>query len=245
MIDRRQEKAYAKDVLKRARVSPYLFTAIFVVVNAVLNGLSLTMSSPGMENVYIVGAYEFPLPTLITLPVPMVTFLGLLMSLLLSTLMYGYYSYSMTVRAGNYAEYGTLLDGFTYVGKIILLELVMYCRIFLWSLLFIVPGIIASYRYRFARFNLCENPDLSITEAINMSKAQTQGLKMELFVMDWSFFGWELLSALSGGILNIYVLPYRTQTELGYYEFGKHRSGVKPVNDPFEANDGQFHPFDM
>jgi hypothetical protein len=49
--------------------------------------------------------------------------------------------------------------------------------IFLWSLLFVIPGIIAAYRYRFAMYNLCENPDLIIVESLDMSKRQTEGYK--------------------------------------------------------------------
>lgn len=244
MIDRKWEKKRAKEIMSAARVSPFLFTAIYVAVNAVLNGVTMVTSSPELENVYIIGTYEIPVPTLITLPTAAVTFLSLLISLLLTTLMYGYYSYSMTVRAGNYAGYDTILDGFTYVGKVILLELGVYARVFLWTLLFIVPGIIAAYRYRFAAYNLCENPDLSPGEAIRMSKAQTQGLKWQLFVLDFSFLGWDLLVGLSAGLLNIYVIPYRVQTELGYYEYGKRASGVKPAPDPF-TEDGQFHTFDI
>ena len=67
---------------------------------------------------------------------------------------------------------------------------------FLWSLLFIIPGIIAGYRYRFALYNLCENPEMGVMEALNMSKAQTRGHKWELFVLDLSFLGWELLCTL-------------------------------------------------
>lgn len=44
----------------------------------------------------------------------------------------------------------------------------------LWSMLLIVPGIIAAYRYRFALYNLCENPELGVMEALAMSKAQTR-----------------------------------------------------------------------
>ena len=71
----------------------------------------------------------------------------------------------------------TLFDGFSIAGKVILLEIVASIFIFLWSLLFIIPGIIAIYRYRFALYNLLENPDLGLLEAINLSKEQTYGYK--------------------------------------------------------------------
>ena len=81
-----------------------------------------------------------------------------------------------------------------------------YIFIFLWSLLFIVPGIIAAYRYRFALYNLCENPEMGVMEALNMSKAQTLGFKGQLFVLDLSFIGWYLLSGLTAGILLIWLV---------------------------------------
>ncbi len=268
MIDRKFEKSKAKDILRRAQVSPYLFTAIFVAISMVLNGISLVMGSPEVEKLYGYGEFTFAIPRLITLPTVVVTFLGLLMSLLLTTLSYGYYSYSMTTRAGNYAGYDTLLDGFTYVGKVVVLELLIALYVMGWAMLIFVPAIIAAfmprlamlavplvfaalipafmaaYRYRFAHLNLCENPDIRPAEAIRMSKAQTRGLKWKLFVLDLSFLGWNMLVSLSGGLLNIYVMPYRVQTELGYYEFGKAASGVKPTPDePY--HDGQFHSFDI
>ena len=64
----------------------------------------------------------------------------------------------------------TLFDGFSIAGKVILLEIVAGIFIFLWSLLLIIPGIIATYRYRFALYNLLENPDLGILEAITLSR---------------------------------------------------------------------------
>lgn len=102
----------------------------------------------------------------------------------------GYILYTMNVAQGLITPYTTLFDGFLFAGKIILLEIVQYIFVFLWSLLFIIPGIIAGYRYRFALYNLCENPEMGVMEALNMSKAQTRGHKWELFVLDLSFLGW-------------------------------------------------------
>ena len=113
-----------------------------------------------------------------------------------------------------------------------------YIFVFLWSLLFIIPGIIAGYRYRFALYNLCENPEMGVMEALNMSKAQTWGHKWELFVLDLSFIGWNLLCGLTLGILSIWITPYIQQTDIGYFEAIKQMSGVgyQPPRD-----DGEFH----
>ena len=90
--------------------------------------------------------------------------------------------------------YESLFDAFPFAGKVILLSIVEGIFIFLWSLLFVVPGIIAAYRYSFAMMNLCDNPGLGVMEALDLSKRQTQGYKGQLFLLSLSFFGWLLLA---------------------------------------------------
>ena len=74
---------------------------------------------------------------------------------------------------------------------------------FLWSLLFIIPGIIASYRYYMTPFILCERPDMTAREAIRESKELMKGNKWRLFCLELSFIGWELLAA---GILWVVIM---------------------------------------
>ena len=66
--------------------------------------------------------------------------------------------------------------------------------VFLWSLLLVIPGIIASYRYYMTPFILCENPDMTSREAITRSKELMKGNKWRLFCLEFSFIGWELLA---------------------------------------------------
>ena len=102
----------------------------------------------------------------------------------------------MDIRRRERSEYAVLFDGFSFTGKIIALNIVINLFVFLWSMLFVFPGFIAHYRYSFALYNLYENPDMDIMEALNLSKRQTQGYKMELFKLDLSYMGWILLSML-------------------------------------------------
>ena len=91
--------------------------------------------------------------------------------------------------------------------------------VFLWSLLFIIPGIVMSYAYSMADYIIYENPNLSPSRALQMSKAMTQGHKGDLFIFDLSFFGWMLLSGLTCGILGIvYVNPYMYTAHAGLYD---------------------------
>jgi len=87
----------------------------------------------------------------------------------------------------------------------------------LWSLLFVIPGIIKALSYSMAMYILAENPELGALEAINRSKAMMDGHKMELFVLELSFIGWHLLGMVTLGIAYVWVVPYISATTANFY----------------------------
>ena len=111
-------------------------------------------------------------------------------------------------------------------------------RVFLWSLLLFIPGIIAAYRYRFAYYNILTDGSLSASEAIALSSRQTAGMKMDLFVLDLSFIGWEIVSNFTYGLLNIWLMPYKTLAELAYFEEGQRRMGRPPYGGASGGGNG-------
>ena len=184
LIDRKQLKQDMKDLLADAQVSPRSMTVLYLGLSLVLSMVDTLAGNSGLLS----------------------TFLTILTSLLGMVLSAGFVLYCMAIRRGERAEFLTLFDGFSFVGKLIGLNIVMYFFITLWSMLFVVPGIIAAYRYRFALYNLYENPGISVFEALNMSKRQTYGYKSQLFMLDLSYLGWTLLasapSLLYGSLLS-------------------------------------------
>ena len=82
----------------------------------------------------------------------------------------------------------------------------------LWYLLFIIPGIMKSYEYRFIPYLLTKEPNLTAAEAIVRSREMTEGQKWDMFVLDLSFIGWILLGMLFFGIGEIFVKPYYEAT---------------------------------
>lgn len=86
---------------------------------------------------------------------------------------------------------------------------------FLWGLLFVIPGIVASYRYRQALYLLLDHPEMGIMECISESKRMMRGHKAELFILDLSFLGWSLLTIIP--FVSVYVLPYMQSTYAIYY----------------------------
>ena len=101
-----------------------------------------------------------------------------------------------------------LLDGFrhNYVRNL-LLQFLMSVFVALWSLLFVVPGIIAAYRYSMAFYIVHREPDLDAMAALNRSKELTMGHKSQLFHLDLSYLGWYILGLFTAGILWLWVIP--------------------------------------
>ena len=97
------------------------------------------------------------------------------------------------------------------------LRFLIFLKILAWSLLFIVPGIVAAYRYALAPYLLAENPSLTAEEAIEKSKALMFGYKGRLFCLQFSFIGWYLLSALTGGIGWFFLAPYTKAADTAFY----------------------------
>ena len=172
-IDRQKCKWETADLLQTAQVSPKGMTALYMGL-LILLGLISSLTGSGFFSIFI----------------------SILTSLLATVLSAGFVLYCMAIRRGERAEYLTLFDGFSFVGKLIALELITSLFIILWAMLLIIPGVIAAYRYRFALYNLYENPGIGVMEALDMSKRQTYGYKWQLFMLDLSYFGWALLARL-------------------------------------------------
>lgn len=97
-------------------------------------------------------------------------------------------------------------------------QFLRHLYISLWSLLFVIPGIIKSYEYRMIPYLLAENPNLDCQEAFRISRELMEGQKMDTFILDLSFFGWAFLAACTCGIVGIfYVMPYTAFTDAELY----------------------------
>lgn len=94
----------------------------------------------------------------------------------------------------------------------------MYLFIALWTLLFILPGIVKAFSYALTPYILEENPDLSANEAIDHSRAMMKGHKFDLFYLYLSFIGWFFLSFLTLGIGFFWLIPYMYTAQAAFYE---------------------------
>ena len=90
--------------------------------------------------------------------------------------------------------------------------------IFLWSLLFVIPGIVKAYSYRMIPYLMAEDSNLSFFEAKDLSRRMMDGHKWNTFILDLSFIPWHILSFLTAGIVGVlYVVPYVEYTDVELY----------------------------
>ncbi len=88
---------------------------------------------------------------------------------------------------------------------------------FLWSLLLIIPGIIAAYSYAMTGYILAEHPELTASEAIERSKEMMSGNRFRLFCLQLSFIGWAILCTFTLGIGNLWLTPYKQAAIAAFY----------------------------
>lgn len=129
----------------------------------------------------------------------------------------GYSRFLLKMHDGENAETRDLFSQFDRFGDGFCLRLLRGIFIALWTMLFIIPGIVKSYSYSMAHFILLENPGMTATEAITASKSLMDGHKFDLFILDLSFLGWALLSALTLGIGNLWLNPYTNAAHAAFY----------------------------
>ncbi len=123
----------------------------------------------------------------------------------------------LMVVGGNTPSVSDAFSGFDDFWSAFKVTFLVGLFTFLWSLLFVIPGIIKSISYSMSMYILAENKGKSAMECINESKAMTEGHKMELFVLALSFIGWTLLGSITFGIALIWVIPYMQATFTNAY----------------------------
>ena len=231
-LDRAALKCEAKDLIRTARVSPIKMTLLLLAISLVLDLLDTALT-------YLTGS-------IVGVAFLSISFVGILITLISQVLSAGYCCYCLGIHRREEMPYESLFDSFAFAGRVIALVIVKGIFILLWSLLLVIPGIIAAYRYSFAMWNLCQDPTIGVMEALERSKRQTIGYKGQLFGLHLSFIGWylivfvivgvyegvilalmpdsflgimlgSLILTVLTGVVDIYFTPYFALSECGFY----------------------------
>lgn len=144
--------------------------------------------------------------------------LTLVASFFSSTLSVGFYYYVLKMVRGNDYQKEDL---FKFVGNIlpiVAISILMMVFVLLWSVLLIIPGIVAALSYSMVFYLYVENPEYTPMEYLSQSKEMMKGYKWDYFVFELSFLGWILLGIITFGIGLVWVIPYVTIAQTIYYD---------------------------
>ena len=220
-------KQQARGLIRTAQPSVLTTSAVYIMLGAVVAFLSdrlVGISYATLERYASFvqqGKLDYAVSVLSSsMPSFPAVLINLALKLVMAIVGVGFTLFILNTVRGTGAAMGNLLDGFGFFWRIILLNLLLSIFVFLWSLLLIVPGIIAAYRYSMATYVLLDHPEYGVMDCIRESKALTAGRKGELFKLDLSFLGWLFLSFLPyiGYLVSVWVTPYYALTHAMYYE---------------------------
>ncbi len=142
---------------------------------------------------------------------------GILSILVSGPLSIGSVLFSLSLSRKQKASTSQLFMGFKRLEVTIIYNILIMLYIILWSLLFIVPGIVAAFSYLLTPFIVAENKSISASEAIAKSKELMKGNKGKAFCLVFRFFGWFLLSILTLGIGFLWLIPYMHVSVSNFY----------------------------
>lgn len=145
-------------------------------------------------------------------------FLSVLYSILVANVItYGFsISYLKMGREGR-LSFENLFEGFKDYGRVVGMMFLKNLFISLWTLLFVIPGIIKGYSYSMADYILMDNPQMGSLSAITKSKEMMKGWKAKLFLLDLSLIGWWFLCLLTCGIGYLWLGSYYKTNHIVFY----------------------------
>ena len=144
----------------------------------------------------------------------------------------GYAKFNLNLVDKKETAFETLFEYFSYWRTTAVMRLLRGLYVFLWSLLFIIPGIVAGFSYAMTDYIMAENPELTASEAIEQSKTMMMGNRWRLFCLQFSFIGWDILATLAFGIGHLWLTPYK---QAAYAAFYREVSGTEYHEDEFET----------
>jgi len=130
----------------------------------------------------------------------------------------GFITLYLNLCRNNKAEFSQIFSGFNHFVTALSAKLLISVIVFLWSLLLIIPGIIAAYAYCLTFYIIHDDPSISPIEAMQKSKMLMEGNKLKAFYLSCRFIGWAILAILTSGIALLWLAPYIGISFATFYE---------------------------
>ena len=226
-------RSLARDSLRGKWGIAILAALLAALFGALVTGSSISFEYQSNEDTWqIVSRLPDFVEKYLRIAVSLGAVLSVVQLILGGVIQLGYCKFLLNMEDGRQATIGDLFSQFHRFGAAFVMNLLRGIYIFLWSLLFIIPGIVAAYKYAMAPFILLEKPYLSPNEAITQSKEMMRGEKGALFLLDLSFIGWGLLCALTLGIGSLWLNPYKNASYAAFYRYLYPNFAAQPSQDP-------------
>lgn len=218
---------YAKDLRQRARAALRGHWGVSIAVSLVYTILaggnpsfSVTLNTQNTYSVYygdVLDLSNFLSRELLTILATILVVMALLALVIGGCVQMGYAAYFTNLLRGRRAVFGDLFSRFHRIWAGICMTILRSVFVWLWSLLLVIPGIIAIYRYAMMPFLMAEFPDLGALDAMRESKRLMQGNKWRLFCLELSFIGWAILCIFTLGIGLLWLMPYISAARAAFY----------------------------
>ena len=222
-------KRNAAQLIRQSKPRAVNVAGIYLLISFVMSELSARILGVNMSitklqqsmNHIEAGNIDNALKLLSTMmPTPMGNVLSILLDVALTVVFAGFNIFLLNLLRGKSPCYGNILDGFGIWYKVILLSVLKTLFIGLWSMLLIIPGIIATFAYSMALYILLDNPEKTVMQCLRESKEIMRGHKKEFFILELSFIGWYLLASFGyvGYITQLWSLPLMNLCFIMFYE---------------------------
>ena len=240
IIDRTAVKLQAKQLIRESQPSMLTAALLYTLLTALIGWLSLRLTGVDTNtmNEMLQLASEGNSEAVMEMmtkatPSAGASLIDSLLRLAMAVVGVGFSLFVMNSVRRSQPALDNLLDGFGMFPRVLFLIILQIVLIFLWSLLLVIPGIIAAYRYSFAVYVMIDHPEMSAMDCLRESKRLTTGYKRQLFLLDLSFIFWFLLTMIPvvGYIAQVYVTPYMESARVLYYEQIRALQSGKPANE--------------
>lgn len=232
--------------MARRALKNFWWLAVGVTLLATLLGGGTSSLTVSFQNSDVSRYYPEAMRRFTHVLVPVASVLAMGQFVLRGIISIGHDRFCLKLVDGEQAQFEDLFSVFDIFGSAFVLNLLIALKVFAWSLLFVIPGIIAAYRYSMATYIMAENPTIAPTEAIERSKALMDGRKGDLFCLDLSFIGWALLTVLTAGIGALWLTPYMAVSRAAFYRSLPRSMGDRAPNgwqpQSGDQPDSSWHP---
>ena len=238
-------KRKAKELLRGSWQNAMLVAFFSGILSTVLQVLQLVLL-PNQANFASVEKYAEALMQVPERNLFILLSCSLLTLVLSPVLGLGCNHYFVELTRKNDLGFAGLFSRMRMFGKALWLYLRVFVQIFLWSLLLLIPGIVAAVRYSMAPYFLAENPEMTVSEALRRSKTATEGRKMEYFSLVLSFVVWTMLALILEMFLGefspvlgtvaslavqVWVAAYQNGAVAVFYRTACEKNGIRKAFD--------------